>query len=94
MTLLMFRLDQEVALVSLYLCLKEWLILDSTSQIYPAPWNAVKGTYLFCRYYPLATAPFHIWGLLVDHDPQVCKSYFRALYACAIPTVCQHPLPI
>ena len=40
-----------------------------------------------CRYYPLAIAPFHLWGLLGDHDQRVCESFYHALYACTIPTV-------
>jgi hypothetical protein len=67
-----------------------------TFQIYPSPWSAVKATYIFCRYYPLATAPFHIWGLVGDHDLSVCESNFHALYATAIPTMvsaqCKHEL--
>ncbi|KAI9465532.1 hypothetical protein BJY52DRAFT_587924 [Lactarius psammicola] len=54
--------------------------------IYPAPWNAVKATYLFCRYYPLAIAPFHFWGFIGNHEQRVCESYYPALYACTIPT--------
>ncbi|KAN0135314.1 hypothetical protein V8E53_006879 [Lactarius tabidus] len=64
-------------------CFYDWI----TSFIYPAPWNAVKCAYLFCRYYPLATVPFHIWGFLGNHNHHVCKSYYHALYACAIPTL-------
>jgi len=55
--------------------------------IYPAPWNVVKGAYLFCRYYPMAIAPFHFWGFLGDHEQRVCESYYHALYASAIPTM-------
>ncbi|KAN0135319.1 hypothetical protein V8E53_006884 [Lactarius tabidus] len=60
---------------------------QEVAYIYPSPWSAVKGAYLFCRYYPLAIAPFHIWGLVGDQDLGVCESYFRALYASAIPTI-------
>ncbi len=63
-------------------------------QIYPAPWNVVKGAYLFCRYYPLAIAPFHFWGLLGDHEQRVCESTYRVLFACAMPTVRLLVLPI
>jgi len=55
--------------------------------IYPAPWNVVKGAYLFCRYYPMAIAPFHFWGFLGDHEQRVCESYYHAIYACTIPTL-------
>ncbi|KAI9443177.1 hypothetical protein H4582DRAFT_1168181 [Lactarius indigo] len=55
--------------------------------IHPAPWNAVKGAYIFCRYYPLAIAPFHFWGFLGDHEQPVCESYYHALYVCTIPTM-------
>jgi hypothetical protein len=47
----------------------------------------MKVAYLFCRYYPLAIAPFHLWGILGDHDQRACESYYHALYACAMPTV-------
>ena len=60
-------------------------------QIYPAPWNVVKAAYLFCRYYPLAIAPFLLWSLLGDHNERICESYYHALYACTIPTV--RPIP-
>ena len=56
-------------------------------QIYPAPWNVVKCAYIFCRYYPLAIAPFHFWGFIGEHEQHVCESYYHALYACNIPTV-------
>ena len=72
-----------------------WLIdviLDL--QIYPAQWNVVKATYIFCRHYPMAIAPFHLWGLLGDHEQQFCESYYIALFACAIPTVRSFVLPI
>jgi len=55
--------------------------------IYPARWNAVKTAYIFCRYFPLAVAPFHLWGLVGDHDQHVCESYYNILYACKMPTV-------
>jgi hypothetical protein len=55
--------------------------------MYPSPWNAVKVAYFFCRYYQLAIAPFHLWGLLGNHDQRVCEAYYHALYACTIPTV-------
>ena len=54
-----------------------------------SPWNIVKVAYLFCRYYPLAIASFHLWGILGDHDQHVCESYYHALYACSMPTVRQ-----
>ncbi|KAI0304466.1 hypothetical protein B0F90DRAFT_1258583 [Multifurca ochricompacta] len=67
----------------------DWIIsLDKeVALIYPAPWNAVKGAYLFCRYYPLAIAPFHFWGFLADHDQGVCQSHYHALYACIMPAM-------
>ncbi|KAF8262830.1 hypothetical protein EI94DRAFT_1742514 [Lactarius quietus] len=55
--------------------------------IYPAPWNVVKAAYLFCRYYPIAIAPFHLWGLVGDHEQHVCDSYYHALYVCAMPAI-------
>jgi hypothetical protein len=70
-------------------CFYDWIIsLDQeVAFIYPAQWNAVKGAYLFCRYYPLAIAPFHLWGLLGDHEQSVCESSYHALYACTVPTM-------
>ena len=88
----MLRFDQEVALVSMYLPLHvpRELLIDSChcySQLHPSPWNTMKVAYMFCRYYPLAIAPFHLWGILGNHDQRVCESYYLALYACAMPTV-------
>ncbi|KAH8992549.1 hypothetical protein EDB86DRAFT_1479811 [Lactarius hatsudake] len=70
-------------------CFYDWVIsLDQeVALIYPAPWNAVKAAYLFCRYYPMAIAPFHIWGLVGDHEKRVCESYYHVLFACAKPTL-------
>jgi hypothetical protein len=56
-------------------------------QIYPAPWNPVKAAYIFCRYYPLAIAPFHFWGFIGDHEQSLCESHYHALYACTLPTI-------
>ena len=56
-------------------------------QIYPAQWNIVKILYIFSRYYPIAIAPFHLWGLLGDHDQHLCESYYHALYVIAMPSV-------
>ncbi|KAH9029942.1 hypothetical protein EDB85DRAFT_2290658 [Lactarius pseudohatsudake] len=55
--------------------------------IHPAPWTAVKAAYLVCRYYPMAIAPFHLWGLVGDHEQHVCESSYLALFACAVPTL-------
>ena len=86
-----FRLDQEVALVSMYISCsyaEELLIaLIVHLQIHPSPWTPVKVAYLFCRYYSLAIAPFHLWGLLGDHDQRTCELYYHAIYACIIPAV-------
>ncbi|KAH9054022.1 hypothetical protein EDB83DRAFT_2552797 [Lactarius deliciosus] len=70
-------------------CFYDWVIsLDQeVALIYPAPWNGVKAAYLFCRYYPMAIAPFHIWGLVGNHEKRVCESYYHALSACAMPTL-------
>ncbi|KAH9172015.1 hypothetical protein EDB89DRAFT_2229583, partial [Lactarius sanguifluus] len=70
-------------------CFYDWVIsLDrEVALIYPAPWNAVKAAYLFCRYYPMAIAPFHLWGLVGDHEKRVCETIYRVLYACAMPTL-------
>ena len=57
------------------------------SQIYPAPWNAVKIAYLFCRYFPLVVSPFLFWGFVGNHTESVCRLYYHALYACIMPTV-------
>ncbi|KAH9015457.1 hypothetical protein EDB85DRAFT_2280302 [Lactarius pseudohatsudake] len=48
---------------------------------------SVKAAYLFCRYYPMAIAPFHLWGLVGNHEQSVCESYYHVLYACAMPTL-------
>jgi len=68
-------------------CAEEELIDDK--QIYPSQsqWNALKCVYLFCRYYPLAVAPFHFWGFIADHDSHLCASYYHALYISILPTV-------
>ncbi|KAH8977235.1 hypothetical protein EDB92DRAFT_2108840 [Lactarius akahatsu] len=55
--------------------------------IYPAAWNVVKATYIFCRYYPMAIAPFHLWGLLGNHEQRLCESYYHVLFACPMPTL-------
>ncbi|KAN0135312.1 hypothetical protein V8E53_006877 [Lactarius tabidus] len=70
-------------------CFYDWVIsLDQeVAFIHPAPWNAVKCAYLFCRYYPLAVAPFHFWGFVGDHEQRVCETYYPALYACTIPMI-------
>jgi len=77
-------------IVSAYaICFYDWITsLDQeVALIHSARWNAVKCAYLFCRYYPLAIAPFHIWGLIGNHERDVCESYYHALYACTIPTM-------
>ncbi|KAF8261476.1 hypothetical protein EI94DRAFT_1745952, partial [Lactarius quietus] len=70
-------------------CFYDWIIsLDQeVTYIYPAPWNLVKCAYLFCRYYPLAIAPFQIWGFIGDHEYHVCEAYYPALYASTVPTI-------
>ncbi|KAH9997939.1 hypothetical protein BJV77DRAFT_782642 [Russula vinacea] len=67
----------------------EWIIsLDKeVAFIYPAPWNAVKIAYLFCRYFPLAVSPFLFWGFLGNHTESVCRLYYHALYACVMPSM-------
>ena len=94
--LTLFRLDQEVAFVSVCFdfmrCCRLTTVIDHL-QIYPARWNGVKCAYIFCRYYPLAIAPFHFWGLIGNHEKAVCESYYHALYACTIPTVRSLLLP-
>ncbi|KAH8983744.1 hypothetical protein EDB92DRAFT_1557223 [Lactarius akahatsu] len=67
----------------------DWIIsLDQeVALIHPAPWTAVKTAYLVCRYYPMAIAPFHLWGLVGDHEQHVCESSYLALFACAVPTL-------
>ncbi|KAH9022321.1 hypothetical protein EDB85DRAFT_375527 [Lactarius pseudohatsudake] len=35
----------------------------------------------------MAIAPFHIWGLVGDHEQRVCESYYHVLFACAKPTI-------
>ncbi|KAH9022328.1 hypothetical protein EDB85DRAFT_375993 [Lactarius pseudohatsudake] len=72
-----------------FVCFYDWVIsLDQeVALIYPAPWNGVKAAYLFCRYYPMAIAPFHLWGSVGNHEERVCESYYHALFACAMPTL-------
>ncbi|KAI9452767.1 hypothetical protein BJY52DRAFT_1418558 [Lactarius psammicola] len=60
---------------------------EEVAFIFSAPLSVVKAAYLFCRYYPLAVAPFHLWGFLGDHEQRVCESYYHALSACSIPTI-------
>ncbi|KAH8984422.1 Rft-1-domain-containing protein [Lactarius akahatsu] len=82
--------DQSTPFLAAYVvCFYDWVIsLDQeVALIYPAPWNGVKAAYLFCRYYPMAIAPFHIWGLVGNHEQSTCESYYHVLYACAMPTV-------
>ncbi|KAI9443622.1 hypothetical protein H4582DRAFT_1210011 [Lactarius indigo] len=77
-------------LIATYIvCFYDWIIsLDQeVALIHPAPWNVVKGAYLFCRYYPMAIAPFHLWGLVGNHEQHVCESYYLALFACVMPTI-------
>jgi len=71
------------------ICIYDWIISldEEVALIYPAPWNVVKCAYLFCRHFPLVIAPFHLWGLLGDHDEHFCESYYVAIFACTIPTV-------
>ncbi|KAH8984412.1 hypothetical protein EDB92DRAFT_1886740 [Lactarius akahatsu] len=70
-------------------CFYDWVIsLDQeVALIYPAPWNSVKAAYIFCRFYPMAIAPFHLWGLVGNHEQSVCESYYHVLSACAMPTL-------
>ncbi|KAH9057518.1 hypothetical protein EDB87DRAFT_1631250 [Lactarius vividus] len=72
-----------------FACFYDWVIsLDQeVALIYSAPWNSVKAAYLFCRYYPMAIAPFHLWGLVGNHEQRVCESYYHVLSACAMPTL-------
>ncbi|KAI9443624.1 hypothetical protein H4582DRAFT_2072636 [Lactarius indigo] len=76
-------------LATYVICFYDWIIsLDQeVALIYPASWNVVKGAYIFCRYYPLAVAPFHLWGLVGNHEQRFCKPYYHALFACAVPTM-------
>ncbi|KAH9062271.1 hypothetical protein EDB87DRAFT_1608249 [Lactarius vividus] len=70
-------------------CFYDWVIsLDQeVALIYPTQWNGVKAAYLFCRYYPMAIAPFHLWGLVGNHEQRVCESYYHVLFACSMPTL-------
>ncbi|KAN0135257.1 hypothetical protein V8E53_006822 [Lactarius tabidus] len=76
-------------LASYVVCFYDWIISlgQEVALIYSAPWNAVKAAYVFCRYYPMAIAPFHLWGLVGDHEQHFCESYYHALFACAMPTM-------
>ncbi|KAH8992604.1 hypothetical protein EDB86DRAFT_1484776 [Lactarius hatsudake] len=70
-------------------CFYDWIIsLDQeVALIYPTAWNIVKATYIFCRYYPMAIAPFHLWGLVGNHEQRLCESYYHVLFACPMPTL-------
>ncbi|KAH9042178.1 hypothetical protein EDB85DRAFT_1234240 [Lactarius pseudohatsudake] len=70
-------------------CFYDWIISldEEVAFIYPASWNAVKGAYLFCRYWPLFVAPFHLWGFIGNHERHVCETHYHTLYACAVPTM-------
>ncbi|KAH8987614.1 hypothetical protein EDB92DRAFT_1875337 [Lactarius akahatsu] len=84
------KVDQSTPSLAAYvICFYDWVIsLDQeVALIYPAPWNSVKAAYLFCRYYPMTIAPFHIWGLVGNHEQRVCETYYHALAACAMPTL-------
>ncbi|KAH9054027.1 hypothetical protein EDB83DRAFT_2393719, partial [Lactarius deliciosus] len=35
----------------------------------------------------MAIAPFHLWGLVGNHEQSVCESYYHVLSACAMPTL-------
>jgi len=85
-TLLLARYTLIAAYVVLFY---DWIIsLDQeVALIFPAPWNVVKVAYLFCRYYPLAIAPFHSWGLIGDHEQHLCESYYHVLYLCPMPAI-------
>ncbi|KAH9032785.1 hypothetical protein EDB85DRAFT_1179703 [Lactarius pseudohatsudake] len=81
--------DWRYSMIAAYvICFYDWVIsLDQeVALIYPAPWNAVKAAYIFCRYYPMAIAPFHLWGLVGNHEQRVCESVYHILFACAMPT--------
>ncbi|KAI9452769.1 hypothetical protein BJY52DRAFT_1418559 [Lactarius psammicola] len=39
--------------------------------IYPAPWTVVKVAYIICRYYTMAIAPFHLWGVVGNHEQHI-----------------------
>ncbi|KAI9452770.1 hypothetical protein BJY52DRAFT_1418560 [Lactarius psammicola] len=82
-------LARYTILATYVVCFYDWIIsLDQeVAFIYPAPWNLVKAAYLFCRYYPMVIAPFHLWGLVGNHEQRVCESYYHVLFACAIPTM-------
>jgi hypothetical protein len=78
------------SIISAYaICFYDWITsLDQeVALIYPAPWNIVKAAYLFCRCYPMAVAPFHLWGLIGDHEQHTCEPYYHLLYFCAMPTM-------
>ncbi|KAI9430219.1 hypothetical protein H4582DRAFT_2064028 [Lactarius indigo] len=70
-------------------CFYDWFIsLDQEiTLIYPAPWTVVKAAYIFCRYFPMAVAPFHLWGLVGNHEQRICESYYRAIYAYVVGTM-------
>ncbi|KAI9450448.1 hypothetical protein BJY52DRAFT_1227223 [Lactarius psammicola] len=83
------KVDRSRTFLAAYVvCYYDWIISldEEVAFIYSAPWNVVKAAYLFCRYYPLAVAPFHFWGFVGDHEQRVCESYYHALSACTIPT--------
>ncbi|KAH9060650.1 hypothetical protein EDB87DRAFT_571095 [Lactarius vividus] len=56
-------------------CFYDWVIsLDQeVALVHAAPWNGVKAAYIFCRYYPMAIAPFHLWGLVGNHEQRVSQ---------------------
>ncbi|KAH9002532.1 hypothetical protein EDB86DRAFT_2896405 [Lactarius hatsudake] len=77
------------SIASYVVCFYDWIISldEEVAFIYPASWNAVKGAYLFCRYWPLVVAPFHLWGFIGNHERHVCETHYHALYACTVPTI-------
>jgi hypothetical protein len=42
----------------------------------------------------MAIAPFHLWGIVGDHEQHICESYYHALFACAMPTVRLLVIPV
>ncbi|KAI0034436.1 hypothetical protein K488DRAFT_45334 [Vararia minispora EC-137] len=64
----------------------EWItsLILEWRLFWTAPWTPVKAVYLFCRYWVLATIPYHLWAYAVDHSLETCQRVYKFPPALAI----------